>query len=155
MGTTLSHRIKQSKFESPAMEASLNVMVASDYIRGRMDKLCSSFGISTTQYNILRVLKGILPDGHPRCEIADRLIERGADVTRLIDKLEKLELVERDRSGADRRHSIARITQKGIELLDLLKPHVQQANEIFSSKLSDAECIALSRLCEKLYADGL
>jgi len=155
MGTILHHRIKQKKFDSPQMKAVLNIMVAGDFLRQEAEKVCAEFDITSIQFNVLRILKGVHPNGHPRCEIIGRLIERGTDVTRLIDRLEKRGLVERSRDGEDRRHSHARITAKGITLLDELNPKMSVLHLETLNKFTHEECLELSRLCEKLYAEEL
>lgn len=153
MGTTLEQRIKQSKFDSPQMEAVINVMVAGDYLREQAERVCAEFDITPIQFNVLRILKGVYPEGHPRCEIIVRLIQRGTDVTRLIDRLEKRGLVERSRDGEDRRHSHSRITEAGIKLLEKVNPKMDALQDISLHNLTDDECLELSRLCEKLYSD--
>ncbi len=75
MGEALKRRIKQSRFESTAQEAVLNLLVASDYVRRRLDEVCVAHGITHRQFNVLRILKGVHPGGHPRCELMTRMIE--------------------------------------------------------------------------------
>lgn len=153
MGEALRKRIKQARFDSPAQEAMLNLMVASDYVRQRVDKVCADYGITHGQYNVLRILRGVYPDGHPRCEIASRMLERAPDVTRLVDRLEQEGLVERDRSAEDRRLSITRITKKGLALLDEMEPHLKEMHKHFSRRIARRDCLELSRICEGLYAE--
>src|SRR5215204_2537155 len=61
----------------------------------RMNDVCRKHGVTHDQYNILRILRGVHPTGHPRCEITKRLISRAPDVTRLLDRLVRQGLVER------------------------------------------------------------
>ncbi|HVR10253.1 MAG TPA: MarR family transcriptional regulator [Thermoanaerobaculia bacterium] len=151
MGATLRHRIQQTRFESAAQEALLNLLVAADHLRAHTERLCAEFGISASQYNVLRILRGVHPAGHPRCEIARRMIERAPDVTRLIDRLEKRGWVERDRSERDRRLSISRITAAGLELLDSIAPRFELAQRDFAERVPPADCRELSRICEAIY----
>ena len=84
MGEVLKRRIKQkADFESPAQEAMLNLLVAGDYIHRRLERVCARFGLTRPQYNVLRMLRGAHPQGHPRGEIASRMLTRSPDVTRL------------------------------------------------------------------------
>jgi DNA-binding MarR family transcriptional regulator len=154
MGATLRHRIQQTRFESAAQEALLNLLVAADHLRARTERLCADFGISASQYNVLRILRGVHPAGHSRCEIARRMIERAPDVTRLIDRLEKRGWVERDRSERDRRLSISRITAAGLELLDSIAPRFELAHRDFAERVPPADCRELSRICEAIYGDS-
>ena len=152
MGEVLKKRIKQTAdFESPVNEAILNLMVAADYVRTIHERTCSDFGITTGQYNVLRILRGAGEEGHPRCEIAERMVERAPDITRLVDRLEKEGFVVRERSGDDRRHSITRITEKGLQLLESMQPSVEETMKDLGVRASLAEWIALSGVCEKIY----
>ena len=155
MGTILQHRISQTMPLSPHAEAMLNIIVCADYFRRSNMIICERYGISFVQYNVLRILKGALPGGHPRCEIRKRLLERGTDITRLIDKLERMELVERTRDFDDKRLSLTRITQKGVDLLDEIKPYIDTFDEMLQNVITQEECLELSRLCEKIYEHEL
>jgi|ERR1043165_6950161 DNA-binding MarR family transcriptional regulator len=153
MGEALKRRIKQAKFDSPVKEAIFNLMVAADFVREQMDRVCAGHGLTHGQYNVLRILKGVYPEGHPRCEIAGRMLERAPDVTRLVDRLEKQGLAERDRSERDRRHSITRITKKGLALIDELNREVGELFKLFGVKLTRQDARELSRICEGIYEE--
>jgi DNA-binding MarR family transcriptional regulator len=153
MGDALRQRIQQERFASADEEALLNVLVTADHLRSRMERLCGSFGVSASQYNVLRILRGIHPEGHSRCEIVRRMLERAPDVTRLIDRLVRRGLVERRRSAHDRRLSISRITPSGLALLDRMAPAVEQVGQDFAARVSPQDCVELSRICESIYAD--
>ena len=96
-------------------------------------------------------MRGAGREGHPRCEIAERMLERAPDVTRIIDRLEKQGLALRSRSSEDKRQSITRISEKGLELLDRMQPKVDEMRNFLSEILSLPEWAALSGLCEKIY----
>jgi len=151
MGEILRRRIRQNRFETPFQEAGLNLMVASNHVREECERAAATFGITLPQYNVLRILRGVHPAGHPRCEIAARMLDRAPDVTRLIDRLEEKELVERSRAGADRRQSITRITEKGLGLLREADPAVRGVFDRIEQRLSSEDCAALSRICEVIY----
>lgn len=153
MGEALSKRIAQERFGSPAVEAMLNLLVASDHLRAQLDSVFAQFGISSGQYNVLRILKGAHPDGHSRSEIIRRMLERAPDVTRLVDRLETQGLAERGTSDTDRRLSITRITPKGLELVDSLEPYLREVEQHFAERVSRRDCRELSRICEGMYAE--
>lgn len=155
MGEILKKRLKQQKFESPEQEAMLNLIIASFWLRSKIDSLCQEFEITVSQYNVLRILRGTYPDGYPRCEIISRMLEPSPDVTRLIDKLITARLVERFSSNEDRRHSISRITRKGLALLDTMKPKMDEFEKYIRRFLSAEESKKLSDLCEKIYGSEL
>ena len=132
----LYKRLNQEKpFSNTIDEAVISVLVAAGYIRDKIDVFLKPYGITSAQYNVLRILRGVYPNGHPRCDIAKRMIERAPDVTRLIDRLEAMKLVERDRSQQDRRLSITRISKTGLELLKQVDVDDELKKE-FSKKLS-------------------
>ena len=155
MGKAILKRLKSSRMESAEMEAMLNLLIAADAVRLRMEKLCERHGVTQAQYNVLRILRGVHPNGHPRCEIIDRLVEHAPDVTRLVDRMEKNGLVERDRSAADRRLSLTKITEKGLQLVATMEEDIKGFHGWFGSRLSRPRCLALSRLCEKVYEADL
>ena len=151
MGEILRKRIKQTKFDSPVQEALLNLSVAANYIRGELERVLAPHGVTSAQYNVLRILRGVHPDGHPRGEIALRMLDRAPDVTRLIDRLEEKGLVSRDRNSSDRRHSITRISDAGLDLLEEIHPTIRDNFKKLRKRMSDEDCEALSRICEQIY----
>lgn len=153
MANALYDRVKQKKFENIRQEAMISMMVAAGHYRQILNDICSEYDITHDQYNILRILKGVHPDGHPRYEIIDRMIERTPDVTRLLDRLVKRGLVKRTKSEEDRRLSIAKITPKGIKLLDEMAPEFTRAAKDFTSNLPESELAKLAELSSKLYEE--
>lgn len=152
MGEILKRRLKQEKFSGVEQEVVLNLLVAANYLRSKLDTICSNFKITLPQFNVLRILKGAHPDGYPRGEIIRRMVEPAPDVTRLIDRLIKEGLVERYDSKDDRRLSLARITKKGIIILSRINPEIDKFLLDYSSILTKSEKEILPRLLEKLYA---
>jgi DNA-binding MarR family transcriptional regulator len=151
MGEILKKRLKQQKFSSVEQEGLLNLFIASNYLHAKLDSICWIFKITLSQFNVLRILKGAHPGGYPRGEIMRRMVEPAPDVTRLIDRLIKEDLVERYESKQDRRLSLARITKKGINHLSKINPEVDKFISEYSSSLSKSEKEMLSNICEKLY----
>lgn len=147
MSEALSRRIKQPQFASPAQEAILSILVTANTLNDRMDRLCEEHSITRAQYNVLRILRGVYPEGHPRCEIACRMMDRASDVTRLVDRLQARRLVKRTRGSEDQRQAMTCITAKGIKLLDSIRPQIESETGIISSRLSEDDCRQLSRLC--------
>ena len=154
MGQILRERIKQTaSFEGPAQEAMLNIFVASAHVRRRVEAACQEVDLQFAHHNVLRILRGAHPDGHPRCEIIERMLDPSPDVTRLIDKLVERELVERSRSEKDRRMTIHTITDEGLALLDELDPRIREVQDWFDERVSDRDLHHLSRICEGIYED--
>jgi len=151
MTEALSRRLKQDEFASPAQEALLSVLVAAATLNDLMDRVCAEHKITRAQYNVLRILRGAYPNGHPRCEIACRMIDRASDITRLLDRLETRRLVRRRRGSEDQRQTVTFITAKGLRLLESMEPQVDSEVASVLSGLSDEDCRELGRLCAAIF----
>ena len=151
MTEALKRRLKQARFASPQQEAFLSVAVAAGTINDLIDEICAKHGLTRQQYNVLRILRGVHPEGHSRCEIARRMVERAPDITRLVDRLQVRSLVRRTRGSSDQRQSIAHITAKGLKLLESIQPELEARTSANLNKLTDKECAELSRLCALIF----
>ena len=151
MTEALSRRLKQARFSSAHQEALLSLAVAAGAINDLVDEVCGKHGLTRPQYNVLRILRGVYPEGHPRCEIAQRMIERAPDVTRLVDRLQAQGLVRRNRGGRDQRQAITRITPKGLKLLEAIQPDLELQTTQLMRDLGDKESHELSRLCALIF----
>lgn len=149
----LSKRIKQQRFTSPAQEALLNILVTSSWVLGELSALMAPFGITPTQYNVLRILRGSHPGKLTCTEIGRRMLDRTPDVTRLLNRLERAGLITRNRSHQDKRVVEVGITEKGLELLARMQPVVDEAQERLMSRLSPEELRQLSELLDRLRVD--
>jgi DNA-binding MarR family transcriptional regulator len=122
MASDLQLELKQTRaFRSPEEEAYLSIQRTAAILEHAFESALKEFGITATQYNVLRILRGAGPDGLCRNEIGERLIRRVPDVTRLLDRLEDMHLVARARGGDDRRFVTTRITQGGLRVLERLE----------------------------------
>ena len=152
MGELLGRRLLQTRFEGPHHEALLAIMLANANIDAMFDEVFEGKGITGAQYNVLRILNGIYPNSHSRGEIARRMVRRAPDLTRMLDRLVKMGLVEREKGEQDHRQSLARISAKGRSLIEELRPKVTHVNQLFSDRMSAAEARTLADLLEKVYA---
>jgi DNA-binding MarR family transcriptional regulator len=119
MPSRLQAEIKQTKpFERLEHEAILGLLRTAAVIDHANDEALRPFGLTGTQFNVLRILRGAGQDGLCGREIGERMITRVPDVPRLLDRLEKSGLITRERDRDDRRHVTARITAKGRDLLE-------------------------------------
>ena len=125
---SIRSEIKQRKpFPSPYQEAMVVLIRTADIVRRAVGEVVEPHGITTQQYNVLRILRGAGGDGLPTLEIAERMIEQTPGITRLLDRLERKTLVTRQRSTADRRCVYCRITEAGLALLGRLDAPLQDA----------------------------
>jgi MarR family transcriptional regulator, 2-MHQ and catechol-resistance regulon repressor len=149
MGGNLQREIKKRRpFESPEQEAMLNLVRTNDRFQFRFARLFREYGLTPSQYNVLRILRG---EGKPLpcLEVADRMIAAVPAITGLIDRLEAMSLVARDRSTEDRRVVFVEITPKALDLLARLDQPVDDLHKKLVGHLTQAELRELSRLLEK------
>jgi len=112
---------------APEEIAHLEMMRTMEAISHRFAQVFKAEDLSSTQYNVLRILRGAA-EGLPCGEIGNRMVTRDSDITRLLDRLEKRDLVSRSREANDRRTVITRITDAGLELLARLDKPVRAAH---------------------------
>jgi DNA-binding MarR family transcriptional regulator len=112
---------------SPEEAAFLDLLRTTDMLSRGLISVLKAEDLSSTQYNVLRILRGA-PEGLPCGEIANRMITRDPDVTRLLDRLEKRSLISRCRETKDRRTVMVRITPAGLTLLARLDTPVQDGH---------------------------
>jgi DNA-binding MarR family transcriptional regulator len=119
MPSRLQAEIKQTRpFASLEHEAILGLLRTAAIVDHATDEALRPYGLTGTQFNVLRILKGVDPTGLCGKEIGERMINRVPDVPRLLDRLEKAGLISRQRDREDRREVSARITTKGSQLVE-------------------------------------
>jgi DNA-binding MarR family transcriptional regulator len=136
----LQEELKQRvPFGSREQEAYLALLRTADALETRVEAKLREFGLTGTQYNALRILRGAGSEGLPCTEIGERMITHDPDITRLLNRLQKRGLATRTRGKGDRRVICGKITPAGLKLLreidepleefgrEILK-HVSQAN---------------------------
>lgn len=147
MSPGLREEIKQSKpFRTLRQEAQLNIVRTANVLSDAFEQMLKPHGITGTQYNVLRILRGAEPDGLCRNEVSQRLLNRMPDATRLLDRMEEAELVTRERSETDRRLVHTRITRKGRSLVDSLDSAADAQHEQALGHLSEQQLKSLVKL---------
>src|SRR3712207_4964847 len=127
MASKLRDEIKQARpFRSAEQEAFLNLQRTADVLMARMAEVLKAQNVSPTQYNVLRILRGAGDEGLPCGAVAERMITRDPDITRLLDRLEKQGLIARARDARDRRVVMARLAEAGRKVVDALDEPVAQ-----------------------------
>jgi DNA-binding MarR family transcriptional regulator len=144
---------KKNAFDSPEQKAALNIVRTSDQFENRLGRLFREYGLTFSQYNILRILRG---EGGPlpALEIADRMIRVVPAITGLVDRLEKQGLVARRRCDEDRRVVYVAITDKAKGILRQLDKPLQELHSSLLKHLSRAELKQLNSLLEKARRSG-
>lgn len=140
---------KRHPFDSIEQEANLNLLRTSDQFQNRLGRFFREHGLTSSQYNVLRILRG---EGRPMpsLEIGQRMIQVVPAITGLIDRLEKQGLVERQRSTEDRRVVFIEITPEATALLKQIDGPLLEMHEELSGHLTRTELKELTRLLEKI-----
>lgn len=129
---------KRGPFESVEQEAMLALMRTTDLLENRLARLFREFGLTLTQYNVLRILRG---EGKPMpcLEVAERMIQVAPAITRVVDQLLKLKLITKTQSEADRRVFEIELTPAAAKLLKKMDQPVldHHASLLASVKKSD------------------
>lgn len=114
-----------------------------------MSRELKNFGLTHEQYNVLRILKGKLPEEMCVKDIAGRMIEKSSNVPRIIDRLVLKKLVKRIDDPNDRRHTVMSLTKAGLNILEL---STQRINEVFEETITinEQSATALNTLLEKI-----
>ena len=125
----------------------LELLRTTDMLSRGVVQVLKEEDLSANQYNVLRILRGA-PDGLPCGEIANRMITRDPDVTRLLDRLEKRKLIGRGRDPQDRRTVMAKITREGLKLLadldePILQMHRRQLGHLGTERLQNLQRLLL------------
>ncbi len=139
---------KKRPFDSPETEAILNILRTSDRLQNRFGRLFREYGLTGSQYNVLRILRG---EGRPMpcLEVGCRMLQVVPAMTGLIDRLEKQGLVHRARCPQDRRVVYVVMTEKAWKLLDQIDEPLKALNRELVGHLSRRELAQHSRLLEK------
>jgi len=151
---SLQHELKkQQPFDCPAEEAYLNLVRTAGALCGDFNQLFKAHRLSESTYNVLRILRGAQKTegvaGLPSLEVAERLVTRVPDITRLVDRLIQAGLAERTRDEVDRRVVIVSITAAGLATLRKLDKPTRQLHEQQLGHLTRKELDELNRLLAK------
>ena len=140
----------QSKFQSSAQRAMVNVRYTSNFFATKQNKFMAEFDLSMAQYNILRILRGAKKSISVN-DVKSRMVEKSPNTTRLMDKLFDKDLIDRVRCENDRRVVYAKISDAGLELLlKIDDAFCKASHEMYSTNLTDEEADTLSDLLDKL-----
>ena len=145
MAGTVTTGRKPLRIPSPEETAFLELLRTTDMLSRELAQVLKGEELSANQYNVLRILRGT-PDGLACGEIGNRMITRDPDITRLLDRLEKRDLISRCRETKDRRMVMARITPKGLATLQRLDQPICGVHRKQLGHLGPERLRALSRL---------
>jgi DNA-binding MarR family transcriptional regulator len=154
---TSKHAPAAVRFDSLEQEVYLNLWRTYDRLKELEDEMFAGQGLTAQQYNALRLLREAAPERIPTLVLAERLISRAPDITRLLDRLEEKQLIDRVRPSGNRRTVMVGITSVGQALLNELQEPVRKCHERQLGHLSPAamnQLVALLREARKPHERG-
>lgn len=146
---SINTEIKQIKFRDSFHKAIVNLYFTSNWLRDNEAHIYKKYNLQRQHFNVLRIVKGKHPKPVSPGDIIAVMLDKKRDLTRLVDKMVKMELLSRDICATNRRKVDISITQKGIDLLE------EMSKELFCvmndwRKIDDAEAEELSRILDKI-----
>jgi DNA-binding MarR family transcriptional regulator len=141
--------IRQKKFNNEYHKLFINLFFTGSWLHLKSIQHFKAYGISPQQYNILRILRGQLPNPCSILSISERMIDKNSNASRLVEKLRQKKLVQRQTNLNDRRAVEVSITEEGLKLL--LQMDIEEEKMLAElSTLDEAEAKLLNELLDKL-----
>jgi len=131
--------VQEPPFSSVEEEAFLNLLRTSDALQRAFHRKTRNWGVTATQYNVLRILRGAQPNGLTCAAIGGRMITAEPDITRLLARLKALKLIRQQRDKHDRRVVWTQISEAGLELLQAMDPVIQRVPREMLGHMSGLE----------------
>ncbi|MCS6808257.1 MAG: winged helix DNA-binding protein [Bacteroidota bacterium] len=145
----IEQEIMQRQFRNERHKAIVNIVYTGHWLTARHSKFLKQFHLTEQQFNILRILQGQYPKPASITLLRERMLDKMSDVSRLVERLRKLDFVERRTSRLDRRAVEVSITEKGLEVLSAIEQHVTEVDAM-THNLSMEELEHLNFLLDKL-----
>ncbi len=145
----LEEAIKQKKFRNEYHKLAVNLIYTHGWFVEKQSRVFNDYGLTSTQFNILRILRGQHPKPASINLLKERMLEKMSDVSRLVDRLMKKGWVDRQICPEDRRRAEVIITQEGLELLSKLDKRDSEIDNIFKG-VTKMEATSANELLDKL-----
>ena len=145
----LEDEIKQKKFNSEFQKLAVNIIYTHSWLTYSQSKIFEQHGITLTQFNILRILRGQHPNPASVNLLKERMLDKRSDASRMVERLRVKGLVKRKICPNDRRKAEVLITDVGLKLLVKLDKHEVELDKVFKH-LSKQEAKILNDLLDKL-----
>lgn len=146
----LEKEIKQQVFKTPASKAVLNIIYTGNWLMGRITQSLKPFGISAQQFNVLRILKGMVPNPTALADIQERMLDRMSNATRLVEKLRQKNLLTRVECPENRRKVDIHITAEGLALLEKVNERISREEVQMMERLSPEQIESLNQILDQL-----
>jgi DNA-binding MarR family transcriptional regulator len=152
MPTNIKDAIQQKKFRNVNQQTQINIIYTSNWLQSQIANFFKKYGLSSQQYNVLRILNGSYPDSLNLSQIKSRMLDKKSDTSRVVERLRFSGYLTRTVSKEDRRESIITITKKGLKLVEDMKKEEPAMDQI-SNGLTAAESTQLCKLLDKFRTD--
>jgi len=148
----LKEEIKQEKaFLSERHKALVNIIYTEGWLRNRMGETLKPFDLTSQQYNVLRILRGSSPKALSTSCIRGRMLDKMSDASRIVDRLHKKGLLERQVRATDKRLVDVHISEEGLKLLAQIDAPINDMGQLFSP-ITEEEACTLNQILDKLRA---
>ena len=145
----LEDALKSNRFADERHKAGLNILYTAYWFKTHISAALKETGLTSEQFNVMRILKGKHPDQMCVKDIASRMLEKNSNVPRIADRLVTKKLVKRATSKEDKRETIMSLTETGLQVLEIANDAIEVMNtEIMG--LNNDEAGMLNELIEKL-----
>ena len=146
----IGEEIRQDHFENPIEKAIVNIIYTHNWLRDNFNTILKPYGLLQQHFNILRILRGKYPKVTSPGEIKEVMLDKGNDITRLLDKLVAMKLAERSLCETNRRKMDIVITEKGLEIINELSVKFDSRFKELDDRLMDEEAEMLSAFLDKI-----
>lgn len=143
----IEEEIKQSKFRNAQQKAIINLIYTTNWLSTKQQDLLKPYGITSQQFNILRILRGQHPKSISGTEIKSRMLDRNSDVSRLLDRLAAKDLITKNICPQDKRAVDVAITEEGMKLLQAIDKSAEEMDSLLD--LTEEEATIFSNLLDK------
>lgn len=144
----IEEEIKQPRFRSDFQKVAINLIFTSNWLLSQQQDFFKPYGITSSQFNILRILRGQHPNKISGVEIKSRMLDKNSDIPRLLDRLVKKNLIVKTVCPSDKRAADVIITDNGLAILSQLDDQLDQ-REKEQIHLTKEEAAQLSNLLDK------
>ncbi len=144
----IEEEIKQSKFRNVHHKVAVNLLYTAAWLDDQNKNFFKEYGITNQQFNILRILRGQLPNKISGAEIKNRMLDKNSDVSRLLDRLILKKLVSKSQCPNDKRAADVLITEAGLDLLKKIDSKMDET-DLAVFHLNKTEATLLSDLLDK------
>ncbi len=148
----IEQEIQQKKFESEYQKAQINILFTASWLSTLTTEALKPFNISWQQFNILRILRGVHPEGTSIKVLTERMIDKMSNASRLVDKLLQKGYVDRQACPEDRRRVDVKITSEGLKIIGEASEVMEQSLFKQMENLSVTEAELLNKLLDQLRA---